>query len=327
MEMQETVDPEVLRAGAALIDTGGLELIRATGGDRVAFLQRLLSAKVEGLAPGEGRRNLLLTIKGQVVADLRVFMRAEDLRLVAAPGQGAPAAAALSRYAIMDDFAATVVADWRVLALQGAAADASLAAAGVAVPELGQPWAHADVDSALGQLWLVRSRVCGADGFWVWGAEAALEPLRERLASAGVPRLRPDVAEALRIVAGEPKFGAEITPDYFPMEVGLGSAIEYGKGCFLGQEPIVRIRDRGHINWRLVGLRLLDDVEPTPGDRLESEAKPKAGRVTSAGRLPGGLPVALGLVHVSVPAGAEVRVVHGEGAGARAEVVALADSA
>ena len=38
------------------------------------------------------------------------------------------------------------------------------------------------------------------------------------------------------------------------MEVGLDAAIDYAKGCYLGQEPIVRIRDRGHINWRLVGL-------------------------------------------------------------------------
>jgi folate-binding protein YgfZ len=185
------------------------------------------------------------------------------------------------------------------------------------------------VTSAAGPLWVVHAPAYGADGFWVFGEAGAIDALTQRLADAGVPRLRGDVAEALRVLAGEPKFGVEITEDYFPMEVGLGGAIDYAKGCYLGQEPIVRIRDRGHVNWRLVGLRLRDDVEVAPGDRLGSEAKPKAGKLTSVARLPGGLPVALGLLHVSVPAGAEVQIHKGEGVEgpvARAEVVALADS-
>ena len=96
------------------------------------------------------------------------------------------------------------------------------------------------------------------------------------------------------------------------MEVGLGDAIDYGKGCFLGQEPIVRIRDRGHTNWRLARLDLEGADDLAPGDRLESDVKPKAGRLTSVARLPGGQGVALALVHVDVPDGAPVRVQHGD---------------
>ena len=75
------------------------------------------------------------------------------------------------------------------------------------------------------------------------------------------------------------------------------------KGCYLGQEPIVRIRDRGHINWRLVGLEIDGPRDPAAQDAIESDVKPKAGRVTSAARLPGGRGVALALLHVSVPDG------------------------
>jgi folate-binding Fe-S cluster repair protein YgfZ len=96
------------------------------------------------------------------------------------------------------------------------------------------------------------------------------------------------------------------------MEVGLDDAIDYRKGCYLGQEPIVRIRDRGHINWRLAGLDVTGDADPAAGDRLETDAKPKAGRITSAARLPDGRGVALAMLHVSVPAGSTVRVRHGE---------------
>jgi folate-binding Fe-S cluster repair protein YgfZ len=102
------------------------------------------------------------------------------------------------------------------------------------------------------------------------------------------------------------------------MEVGLDDTIDYTKGCFLGQEPIVRIRDRGHVNWRLVRMNVEATADgaraPAPGDRLESETKPKAGRITSAARLPDGQTVALGLAHVSVPIGATVSVVAEDGA-------------
>lgn len=96
------------------------------------------------------------------------------------------------------------------------------------------------------------------------------------------------------------------------MEAGVDRLIDYTKGCYLGQEPIVRIRDRGHINWRLVGLRLRDGGEVAPGDRLESESKPKAGRVTSVAQPPGESPVALALLHVTIPEGAQITVRHGE---------------
>jgi folate-binding Fe-S cluster repair protein YgfZ len=96
------------------------------------------------------------------------------------------------------------------------------------------------------------------------------------------------------------------------MEVGLSGAIAYGKGCYLGQEPIVRIRDRGHINWRLCGLDVDGDVDAGAGDVLESDTKPKAGRVTSAARLPDGRAVALATVHTSVPVGATIRIKHGD---------------
>jgi hypothetical protein len=140
--------------------------------------------------------------------------------------------------------------------------------------------------------------------------------------------LSPEAAETARIAAGEPAWGHEITGDYFPMEVGLDDAIDYTKGCFLGQEPIVRIRDRGHVNWRLVRLDIRLDIrldaadsgagtpagDPRPGDRLESDLKPKSGKLTSVARLGDGRCVGLALLHVSVPAGHAVRIVSADGA-------------
>jgi folate-binding protein YgfZ len=159
----------------------------------------------------------------------------------------------------------------------------------------------------------VRVRELGAEGYWVAGAAENVLMARAMLEEeAGVSELGEAAAEAARIAAVEPRWGAEITPDYFPMEVGLSGAIDYEKGCYLGQEPIVRLRDRGHINWRLVGLDLEGAANPLPGDAMESDVKPKAGKITSAGRFPEGRGVALGMLHISIPVGAEVRIKRGE---------------
>jgi folate-binding protein YgfZ len=313
--MGDAADLDALTRDAVRVDLSGggplgRELIVATGADRVRFLNGLVTGKVAGTPVGDGCRAALLTTKGHVVADLTLFLRAEDVRLVIAAGQAESVAAALSRYAIMDDFSAVARPDARLLAVLGPAAAQRLHAAGIDVGGLAvrPPFAHADVAG----LWLARVRELGQPGFWVGGSGDELAPLDGRLAAAGVPRLSPELAEAARIAALEPRWGAEITADYFPMEVGLSSAIDYAKGCYLGQEPIVRIRDRGHINWRLVGLDVTVSGQPVAGDALESDVKPKAGRISSAARLPDGRGVALALLHVSVPVGATVRIKHGD---------------
>jgi folate-binding protein YgfZ len=315
-----------LRTGAALIDPGPWEVLAARGNDRVGFLHRVLTGKIEGTPPGQGGRTMLLTPKGHIVSDLLFFVGPEEVRLVVPPGEAGATASALGRYAIMDDFVAQPLPELRLLGIHGAGADACLRQAGVAVPEgfaAGPRFSHLEIATAEGAAWLVRVQGYGAPGLWLFAPAEGLAGVRARLEQAGVAVIDPETAERLRIVSGEPKVGAEITADYFPMEVGRGAAIDYGKGCFLGQEPIVRIRDRGHINWRLVGLRFSAPAAVAAGDRLESEVKPKAGRLTSVGRLPDGRPVALALLHVSVPVGAAVRVLHGEEAPVPAEVRAV----
>lgn len=318
-------------SGAVLFDPGR-EVVVATGADRVRFLHGIVTADVAGTPPGRSVHATLLTAKAHVLAELRIFVQSDDLYLVVPAGQGAASAAALSRYAIMDDFVATPAPDFAVRGLLGPAAGQRLADAGVALGALddGPPWSHAQVPSPAGPLWLARVRQLGADGYWLGGTAARLAPVLEALRAAGVSELDPEAAEAFRIQAGEPAWGREITEDYFPMEIGLADTIDYTKGCFLGQEPIVRIRDRGHVNWRLVRLEVEAGGEggraPAPGDRLESETKPKAGRITSVARRSDGGGVALGLAHVSVPAGATVFVVGEDGQRlARATVAEAAD--
>jgi folate-binding protein YgfZ len=307
-----------LERDAVLLPEAGRELIVATGADRVRFLHGIVTADLAGAAPGQGRRSALLTPKAQVVAEMQMFVREGEIWIVVGAGQAESVAGALARYAIMDDFAAAARPDFGLLSLVGPNAGTRLAQAGIAPGSVGDGPARGHADVAAGvaapgeTLWLARMRELGQDGFWLGGERARVTAVRARLREAGVGELSPASAEALRIAALEPRAGTEITADYFPMEVGLNDAIDYGKGCFLGQEPIVRIRDRGHVNWRLCGLDIEGTIDPSGGDVLESDAKPKAGRVTSAGRLPDGRGVALAMVHVSIPVGGALRIRHGE---------------
>ena len=312
--MTRTADLDVLARDAILRPDTGRELIVATGADRSRFLNGIVTGNVAGTPVGGGCLSALLTPKGHVVADMRLFVRTDDFWIVVDAGQAETLAGALSRYAIMDDFAAAARPDFAFSSLLGPAATARLAAIGADPGALATAplLAHVQVATPAGDLWIARVRELGAEGFWLGAPKATLADVHARLAAAGTPELEPAAAEAARIAALEPRFGAEITADYFPMEVGLSPAIDYSKGCYLGQEPIVRIRDRGHINWRLVGLDLAGPTDAAASDPIESDAKPKAGRVTSAGRLPDGRGVALAMLHTSVPVGATVRIHHGD---------------
>jgi folate-binding protein YgfZ len=114
------------------------------------------------------------------------------------------------------------------------------------------------------------------------------------------PTLGAGDLERARIEAGVPVWGRELDDSILPAEAGLDEThISFTKGCFPGQEPIARLRHRGHVNRR---LRVLEVESATPGDEIHHEGK-AVGRVTSA--VPG---VALGYVRVEVPVDAELEV-------------------
>jgi tRNA-modifying protein YgfZ len=127
----------------------------------------------------------------------------------------------------------------------------------------------------------------------------AVEVLDEPLS----PTIADDELETLRILAGTPRFGREIDERVLPVEAGLvDRAVSFTKGCYPGQEPIARLRYRGHANR---GLRVLviDAAElPEYDAEVLFEGKP-VGRVTSAAR-DGERVIALAYVRVEVPADA-----------------------
>lgn len=109
---------------------------------------------------------------------------------------------------------------------------------------------------------------------------AGSSSLWNQLAAAGALPISPDTLEILRVEAGLPVYGIDIDENVLAPEVGR-SAISYNKGCYLGQETIVRIRDLGHVNRMLRGLKVVEGKELPRGSKVSRDGK-EVGVVTSS---------------------------------------------
>lgn len=159
---------------------------------------------------------------------------------------------------------------------------------------------------------VVRAGEANAPSFEIVAEEGALTAVRDRLLAAGaVMGSDPELRDLLRIEKGRPRYGVEFDAETLPQEAGVQDrSIDHRKGCYTGQEVIVRIRDRGHVNRRLQGVLLGDVPPPAAGTPLYPVGKEEpAGIVRSAVRSPGfGETVALAYLRREVESGAVVHL-------------------
>jgi len=135
-----------------------------------------------------------------------------------------------------------------------------------------------------------------------WEAPAVMAPLPE-------PATPSAEVEAFRIVAGFLRYGADVDEDCFPFENTLAQFLDYEKGCYVGQEPVFRVRSQGNAARALRGLRLADAADVAPGAIVAHPARPNAGTVTSVGRSAEHGHVALAYLHrTAYEVGATVEV-------------------
>ena len=121
----------------------------------------------------------------------------------------------------------------------------------------------------------------GEPEVWIMSPLAEAPQVREALAGAGVGPIGPEAFESLRIEAGTPRFGHDVDESVMLPEIPFENLLSYSKGCYPGQEVVVRIRDRGHVNRTLRGLAL--DGDQVPADEAEVVADDATiGKVTSA---------------------------------------------
>jgi folate-binding protein YgfZ len=324
LRMQRPSDEyRTIAARAGWFSKAGRGRLMIEGRDAASFLHALLSNDVQGLHAGEGRYTTYLTPQGRMLADIVVY-QCGDRVLLDVPH--AESLAARFDQAIFSE-------DVRIGDVSGPVDQ--LGVIGPAAAEVVARVTSAGVDSlralpvrshlVAGDVRIARTDDAPLPSLDVFFPAAARSALIARLAEAGAVELSADLVEALRIDAGRPAFGVDITGETIPLEAGLlERAISLTKGCYVGQEVIIRVlhRGAGRVAKRLVRLAFDAGVEtpPAPGTPLSTEAG-DTGRITSAAFSPrAGRVVALGYVHRDA---AEVgrRL---SAAGAPAEIVAMA---
>jgi folate-binding protein YgfZ len=260
-----------LRAATETWAVGPVEapaVLRATGKDAKDYLHRMTTQDVNALPPGGSGYTAVLNAKGRLLADAHVLVEPDGLVLVMDPLAAAEARAHLEKFVIMDDVTFEDVS--------GAAR---------VVPVLGME-AATRLGARAAALRRISNRRRGAPALDLLVPPQDAEPLRAALVREGAAALGPAELEALRILAGQARFGVDMDASRLPMEAGLTKlAISFSKGCYTGQEVVLRATARGHLQRGLVQLAL--PAGAGPGTPLSAGGQ-EVGEVTSAADTPEG---------------------------------------
>ncbi|HEX3436650.1 MAG TPA: folate-binding protein [Pseudacidobacterium sp.] len=288
-----------LMHAAAVYDLGYLTRIRISGEDRLRWLNGMVTNTVQGLPEGFGNYTLILNAQGRIQGDGYVFRSPDHLLLQTDRRQASPLLAHLDHFIIMDDVELQELdASNTSLGLAGPQAPQILDSLGIQVPEkLG--FAQANLQGI--PLTIVRAYEMLVPRFELWLATEHVADAWRILAEAGASAAGFAAIEALRIFEGTPQYGVDITDRYLPQETNLMRALNFNKGCYLGQEIVERIRSRATVHRTLQQLELRGEL-PQPGTELRAEGDDKSiGEITSARHyaLPGFIStLALGFIRV-----------------------------
>jgi tRNA-modifying protein YgfZ len=318
---------DAARRHAGLIERPDQGRILVSGRDRATYLHGLLTNDIAALQPGTGCYAAWLTPQGRMIADLRVFELGDVILLSLLRDVKDAVLAKLDQFVFTEDVQLGDVSDtFSSVSVAGPEAARVVAAAigGTTVEALSTMPEHANkrADFEGQPAIVVRAADTGEPGFELFVPAGQRDALDAALRGAGAVPVDAAAAEVLRIEAGVPKFHLDMDEETIPLEAGIESrAISMTKGCYVGQEVIVRVLHRGHgrVARRLVGLTLDGEAVPPPQAAVEAGGR-EIGRVTSSASSPAvGRPIALAYVHRDfVAPGTEVSV-----AGARAAVTSL----
>lgn len=267
--MALTTELEAARAGLAVGPVEAPAFLRVTGADARDFLHRMSTQDLAGLAPGASAYLAFLSAKGHLVAEGHAAVGEDGVLLVLDPAAAPALRAHLEGFVIADDVAFEDRSD----ALRR-------------VPVLG-PRAASAVESVPGPVVArVGNTRRGAPCVDLVVLAERAEAVREALLGDGAIALGAEALEALRILGGVARPGPDLEAARLPMEAGLArDAISFTKGCYLGQEIVVRATARGHLQRGLVVLALPPGAGP--GTRLLADGQ-EVGVVTSAADSPEG---------------------------------------
>ena len=299
-----------LRETAVIGPVSSRKTIGISGKDRAAYLQGLLTNDIQALTPGTGCYAAWLTPQGRMLTDLYVFESGDMILLDVPADELAATMRRLDQFLFSEDVQFTDLSEaldavwvhgpagpWMIeQILKGTSSGGPQVESG----SLGawSEYHNARLLFAGAPIVVARVSQLGVPGFCVYVEAGLAAELERALVLVGAVAADPIVIEAARVEAGYPLFGVDMTAETIPLEAGIESrAISLNKGCYVGQEVIIRVlhRGQGRVARKLVALRV-DGSVPAAGARIFAGDK-DVGVVTSAADSPRFGSIALGYVH------------------------------
>ena len=258
-----------LREHAAWLDLSGRGKIRVSGEDRARLLHAMTTNRVDTLQPGEGCYAFFLSAQGRILADVNLLCFEDHFLLDTEPETRTKVYEHLDRYIIADDVALEdQTGRIATLSIEGPGAAAALAKLGA--PEPAGPYAVAPWTSGTSLITIARLDTTGRGGFFLMVPVEEKQAVISRLTEAGFLPATAEDARIVRIECGRPRYGEEITERYLVQETGQLQAVNFSKGCYLGQEIVERVRSRAQIHRVLRRLEIDTSQPPAAGTKLKS---------------------------------------------------------
>ncbi len=291
-----------LLAGCGLYDLSGRAKIQLTGSDRVRWLNGMVTNNIRDLAPNHGVYCFLLNAQGRIQADLYAYNLGDSLLLDVDATFREKVLAHFDKFIIMDDVeVADISATLTALGIAGPRAQAVLQAASIQSPglaplQLCTPKCECNCNCT--QCTLLRKDDAGHPAYEIWLAPDQMKSASDTLLAAGATAVGIDALEKRRIALSIPRYGVDIHEKDLPQETGQMRALNFTKGCYLGQEIVERIRSRGNVH-RHFTVFVVEGPLPAPGTKIHvaGQEDKEVGEITSSADLPlpaGNCSVALG---------------------------------
>ena len=270
-----------LREQCGVYDLGYRVKIALTGSDRVRWLNGMVTNNVRDLAPGQAVYAFLLNAQGHILGDLYAYNRGESIVVDTDSSQSEKILATFDHYIIMDDVEVKdLSAEVTALGIGGPKAHEILTSAGFAVPEMKALQIESASWNGLDCM-LVRTDD-SQTAYEIWLPPTGVKQLWQALVAAGATPVGAQALELQRTVTGVPRYGVDIRERDLPQETEQARALNFNKGCYVGQEIVERIRSRGAVHRMFTGF--IADAPVEPGSKVLTGEKP-VGEITSTARV------------------------------------------
>lgn len=284
-----------LISGCGVYDLSWRAKINVTGGHRLRWLNGMITNNVRDLQSGHGVYAFVLNPQGHIQGDLYAFHRGESFLLDMELVQRDKILQWLRRYIIADDVQLTDISEQiTAIGLTGPESRQVMQRAGIEVPDL-EHLQFKDSTWRETPITVLHSGEEAADSWQIWISPGHLAKLYDALVKAEAKPVGTSALNLFRIAKGIPQYGQDIRERDLPHETRQMRALNFNKGCYLGQEIVERIRARGAVHRQFTSFSVEGPL-PEPGTKIQAEGK-EVGEVTTSAVLPlsgGDRPVALG---------------------------------